>query len=954
MDFDLDRMGWRQFEHLVQALSLAELGNGVQIYGDGSDGGREATFRGLLDFPEGDGAKWNGYGVIQAKHQHFPSPSPAENAASLIQDIRGELKKFMADKNGRVARTPMPEYYLIASNVRLSPGEDGGLDSVLAELATWETKLGLRGTHVWHYSSISRLLENHEDIRRAFAGFVTAGDVLSSMADYFSGATVPIATQLRTNAGQQLRAKQWVRMADSGLPDESKLPLSQVGIDLPALIVRRNVDSDQEDESRPEPASEVNVVEHVLRRGDLSLREKYRGSDAFGIVVVGGPGQGKSTLGQLVCQAYRVALLDNLSGPSLGENVESLLSAARANIESLGLNLPVNRRWPVLVELSAFADALEKDPQTSLLRFIADAITVSGKKLKASQLERWRRDWPWVLVLDGLDEVAARETRKNVIDRVSDFVIETNSRDDDVLIVATTRPQGYHGEFAEFRPEQLELRDLNPDEGLDYGKKLVSVRHAHDPELAEQVLVRLKAATTNVDTARLMCSPLQVTIMSTLLEQIARVPNTRHALFDAYYGTIYAREVTKAGRLGSILDLHRDDVDFVHAQVGLYLQIQGELGGTSETLLGDEELEKAFVDRLRHEGHPEDDVKLLAADLKKAARQRVVLLVPVRADHVGFEVRALQEYMAARALASGPDELVLERIDALASSAYWRHTLLLTIGRVFTTKPHLRDAVVARIMQLNTTTSIGMFVGHGERLALDLLNDDLALAVPRIRKALLDQSLGALDRWPQPEIRRLAYAAQLAIDGTDKQAADIVKRALTDAFSSTGRANISAVSVLKIWMRKPGHGGALANRLLAQSTGWRPDPTDADRPAKARHTISEAISPYFTSENLTEGQGAAHQRILTLLDGQEVMLGISAAEATGYSRHVISSQVIPQLQAALRDEEILQRLMSAVDSLPVTEAHAAIWLRQVIVILDEQRSVGGDLRIPEGMEGLTK
>jgi hypothetical protein len=39
-------MGWLQFEHLVQALSLAKLGNGIQVFGDNPDGGRETTFDG--------------------------------------------------------------------------------------------------------------------------------------------------------------------------------------------------------------------------------------------------------------------------------------------------------------------------------------------------------------------------------------------------------------------------------------------------------------------------------------------------------------------------------------------------------------------------------------------------------------------------------------------------------------------------------------------------------------------------------------------------------------------------------------------------------------------------------------------------------------------------------------------------------------------------------------------
>jgi len=44
VDYDPTRLGEREFEHLSQALALAVLGAGVSVFGDGPDGGREASF----------------------------------------------------------------------------------------------------------------------------------------------------------------------------------------------------------------------------------------------------------------------------------------------------------------------------------------------------------------------------------------------------------------------------------------------------------------------------------------------------------------------------------------------------------------------------------------------------------------------------------------------------------------------------------------------------------------------------------------------------------------------------------------------------------------------------------------------------------------------------------------------------------------------------------------------
>ncbi len=73
-----------------------------------------------------------------------------------------------------------------------------------------------------------------------------------------------------------------------------------------------------------------------------------------------------------------------------------------------------------------------------------------------------------------------------------------------------------------------------------------------------------------------MRSPLQVTIMSLLVERRPRAPQSRHDLFDAYYEVIYAREVGKSGWLAAFLDEHRKDVDALHERVGLLLHRKAE------------------------------------------------------------------------------------------------------------------------------------------------------------------------------------------------------------------------------------------------------------------------------------------------------------------------------------------------------------------------------------------
>jgi hypothetical protein len=74
-DYQLEELGPRAFEQLAVALARKAIGSGLQVYGSGPDGGREATYDGPIDWSSSPnkwcntygGPGWNGYTVVQAK-----------------------------------------------------------------------------------------------------------------------------------------------------------------------------------------------------------------------------------------------------------------------------------------------------------------------------------------------------------------------------------------------------------------------------------------------------------------------------------------------------------------------------------------------------------------------------------------------------------------------------------------------------------------------------------------------------------------------------------------------------------------------------------------------------------------------------------------------------------------------------------------------------------------------
>ena len=69
--YDWSRLGERPFENLCRALAVHVLGPGLQAFGDGPDGGREASFDGPVPFSTSRAGAWDGYGVLQAKYRRI-------------------------------------------------------------------------------------------------------------------------------------------------------------------------------------------------------------------------------------------------------------------------------------------------------------------------------------------------------------------------------------------------------------------------------------------------------------------------------------------------------------------------------------------------------------------------------------------------------------------------------------------------------------------------------------------------------------------------------------------------------------------------------------------------------------------------------------------------------------------------------------------------------------------
>src|SRR5437016_3156496 len=91
--YNLDSLGWYQFEWLTQALLKAELGIGLQSWGGHGDWGRDAFCSESLRFPARD-IESPGPFVFQAKFVAGANASGADFADLLFDACRKEANRI--------------------------------------------------------------------------------------------------------------------------------------------------------------------------------------------------------------------------------------------------------------------------------------------------------------------------------------------------------------------------------------------------------------------------------------------------------------------------------------------------------------------------------------------------------------------------------------------------------------------------------------------------------------------------------------------------------------------------------------------------------------------------------------------------------------------------------------------------------------------------------------------
>jgi predicted NACHT family NTPase len=185
-----------------------------------------------------------------------------------------------------------------------------------------------------------------------------------------------------------------------------------------------------------------------------------------------------------------------------------------------------------------------------LADFLA-ALTASDS-VDASTVDDLLDRFPMLIVFDGLDEVAQRQTRQRVVTEIEKFIGRWRGSAVPPKIVVTTRPNVSDlPEPSAQWFETITLMKLDRELRTSYLRKWCAARGIVNRDKRE-LMRSFDSRTAEPHIAPLAENPMQLTILLYLLHlQGHSVPDKRTQLYDDYMKTFLNREARRAPRCGT-------------------------------------------------------------------------------------------------------------------------------------------------------------------------------------------------------------------------------------------------------------------------------------------------------------------------------------------------------------------------------------------------------------------
>jgi hypothetical protein len=735
--YDLTRLDANSFEHMINLLALRALGLGATGFGPGSDGGRDGYFEGESPYPS-EAERWSGRWYIQSKfHKPHLSKDPQK---WLLERIQEELNEF---KNPESKRR-WPDNWIVATNIDPSGAPDtGSFDKAREMVVNARPELESR-FHIWGGRKIIDLLALNPEVAEHYGDFLAPGNVFSTLYNQLSDARAEIETVLHFLIARQFKEQQYTKLEQAGSAVDTRPGIHRLFVDLPFRASEYDIEGLVVQALARAAAKSHRIDTKQMDTKDWRHWNRHPARSRVWFVK-GGPGQGKSTVGQYFCQIQRAALILLEDKFPVLPQQRRIASEVKEVAEKVGL-WPQSPRIPISIELKAFAQWLgsrTSDLPRGVLSYLAERIG-SGveQKVEAGTLKRALRARSWFVAFDGLDEVphdVKEAVAMEVCRFINDVAVENNA---DLMAYCSSRPQGYSGQFFELDCLTIDLLNLSPEQALQCAQPVLEIDRTEDE--SKRSLAILESATKSLSVRELMTTPLQSHIMAVVIRDGGRPPDRRWLLFSRFYQVIKTREANRnllEPRLAKLLREEDQLLKTVHNRLGFVLHARAETSKGAQTHLEREEFRALVTEAVSQ--MMESDVSDTVETIMEATLDRLVLVSsPEDSKNVRFDIRPLQEFFAAEFLyESVTAERLRARLETIAGDPHWREVMHFLMSALVENGRGTELAVAIDVLEcLNEGTEEGdarllnRRLGRGAILAARLLQEGVLEQDKRVRQ----------------------------------------------------------------------------------------------------------------------------------------------------------------------------------------------------------------------------
>ncbi|MHA3700760.1 NACHT domain-containing protein [Jatrophihabitans sp. YIM 134969] len=762
-----ERLSEKRFQQLCGAL-LAVSFPDVSCFPVGhSDGGRDARRKSASDSM-----------IYQVKWTSKRVQSPSGWLSKAIDDEHDNIERLVADG--------ATKYVLMTNVAGTAQRRSGSIDKLDQALLHYSSEFGIDMDCWWQSDLDARVDAAPTEIKWAYQEMLAGVDAVRYV----------IESDERAASDQDLKlilrnviATQW--------REDAKVKFKQVDMqsyDLSSLFVDVHAERSPDENKVTTHGREIIRPRARLASGQGAADYLLYTSYPF-TLVLGEPGQGKSTLGQYICQVHRAAYLgdDDLNGasrPAMEPRVPRM--PLRVDLRDYGTWLDGRPPFDES-ESSSISSRKIRRRLPAVEMFLCELLTArsGGVATNIAAVKDMLDRFPMVIVLDGLDEIAQLPVRAQAVREINDFTARLGRATVPQQVVVTTRPNSSGlPEPSRDIYERVALSKLTTKQRTDYLRSWARARGLSNVD--RRALVKtFNKRSIEPHIGQLADNPMQLTILLYLMNRLGvSVPESRTQLYSQYMDAFLAREAEKS----QLVAKYREDLEEVTAFLGWHLQSRAELDGDRARMTA-KGVKSSINGYLFAVDKPTSNV----ADLFTAVTDRVWALSSKIEGTFEFDVQSVREYFAAKFLweYAGADDRSFDPANVLRQLArrpYWLNTTRFYAG--FARTNEIADLVETIEEELSgsprpaqarvtawTLLTDGVFRGRArsEARAGTLFSDDLGVILVGV--ALHQNSV--TNTRPNPTAANAlvtAILANVAADPTHKlnQARLTFTRAVTD------------------------------------------------------------------------------------------------------------------------------------------------------------------------------